>query len=175
MKYSPSTGGFYPEDQANTTGDTVEVTDASYAALFAAQAAGQVIVAGPGGQPVAQAPAAPTLTLAEQAAAMIAAGVTIVSTATPALNGVYACDPTSQAKMGNMYNLIMRAGGTSFPGSLAALPWPDISNYPTKARTFTVVSDFLNFEQAVGDWVLTLNVIMTTGVGTLPSATVTIP
>jgi hypothetical protein len=177
MKYSPSAAGFYPDDAANIPTDAVEVPN--YDALLVAQGEGSVIVPGPGGAPIAVAPTIvpPTIvpsTIAQQAQAMLAAGVTIASTATPALDGTYACDANAQTEMGNMYNLIQRAGG-AFPGGLTQLPWPDISNDPAKARVFTAVADFLNFEQAVGDWVLTLKMIVTTGQGTLPSVTVQIP
>lgn len=58
--FSPSAGGFFvagmhPEIPA----DAVPVTDQQHAALMAAQAAGQMIVAGPDGAPIAVDPPAP--------------------------------------------------------------------------------------------------------------------
>lgn len=117
------------------------------------------------------APPAPVLTLAQQAAAAIAAGVTITSTATPAISGVYACDVTTQGHLNSTYNLIQRAGGTTFPAGLAALPWPTASG----VVSFTRPSDFLNVATAIGDYVLAVTLVQITGAGTLPSASITIP
>jgi hypothetical protein len=115
---------------------------------------------------------APTLSLSQQAKAAIQAGVTVTSTATPPLNGTYACDPATQANLSSMYNLIQRAGGAAFPAGLTALPWADAGG---AIHTFTAVSDFLNFETAIGDYVLKLQLIIATNSGTLPSPAITIP
>lgn len=140
----------------------VTITADQYAARVA-NPAGWVIIAG--ALSAAQPP------LAQQALAMLAAGVTIVSTATPALNGTYAVGPNDRSNLTSMYSLIDRAGG-SFPSGLTALPWPDASG---AVHTFAKVADFLNFETAIGGWVLVLQLMITTGAGELPSATVTIP
>lgn len=62
MRYSPSTGGFYPESIAYLTlpNDLVTITDEEYLALLAAQAEGKGIVA-VNGRPSAQTPAGPTI------------------------------------------------------------------------------------------------------------------
>lgn len=141
---------------------TAGKNDAISAGLYAA------IIAAGGIAPYA----APALTLAEQATAMLSAGVTISSTATPALNGTYAVGPNERSNLTSMYDLIQRAGGSAFPAGLSALPWPDSSG---AVHIFAKVSDFLNFETAIGGWVLELQLVITTGAGTLPSSTVTIP
>lgn len=54
MFYSASTGGFYSSSiHRERPSDCVKVSGEEYAALMAAQAAGQAIVAGKGGKPVA--------------------------------------------------------------------------------------------------------------------------
>ena len=94
--FSPSTLGFYSDDwhgprllpvpgsapliqianpDCRIVEDALEITDAVHDSLVAAQAAGKVIVAGDGGQPVAADPPAPTdaaLWLARQDQATIA-------------------------------------------------------------------------------------------------------
>lgn len=57
--YSPSTGGFYDGASPDVPADAVIVSDAAWAALLEAQAAGAVIQPGPDGQPEAVTPAAP--------------------------------------------------------------------------------------------------------------------
>jgi hypothetical protein len=120
---------------------------------------------------VAGALPAPAPTLAQQAAALLAVGLTITSTATPALNGVYACDDAAQAKLSRVYGLIERAGG-AFPAALAAMPWTDQSGAP---HVFPTVAQFLALETAVGDFVLACDLIIATNSGTLPPATAAIP
>ncbi|WP_428485937.1 hypothetical protein [Rhodopila sp.] len=116
-------------------------------------------------------PPPPAPTLAEQAITAMSAGLTISSAGTPALDGTYACDDTAQANLNSMYNLIQRAGGNAFPGGLSALPWPLLSG---AVVTFTSVSAFLAVETAIGDYVLTLDLVVTTNAGTLPPATASI-
>jgi hypothetical protein len=109
-------------------------------------------------------------TLAQQAASALSAGLAITSTGTPALNGTYACNPAMQQNMASMYNLIQRAGGNAFPGGLTSLPWPVAGG----TVTFNSVAEFLAMETAVGDYVMQLNLIITTNSGTLPPPTTTI-
>lgn len=124
-----------------------------------------------GGVFSAPAPPAPP-TLAQQAAAAIAAGCAIVSTATPVLSGTYACDDAAQGRINRVYSLIQRAGGNAFPAGMTMLPWPDVSG---AIHTFSSVAEFLAFETAVGGYVLALDMIIATGSGTLPTQPVTIP
>lgn len=117
-------------------------------------------------------PPAPAPTLAQQAQTALGAGLTVTSTATPAISGTYACDAATQSKLASLYNLIQRAGGAAFPAGMTALPWPDMRG---AVHSFTAVSDFLNLETAIGNYVLALDLIVTTNSGTLPAASVTIP
>ncbi len=52
MFYSPETKGFYTEGSPLIPDGAIEVSDEDYAALFAGQSIGQVIVPGEGGYPV---------------------------------------------------------------------------------------------------------------------------
>lgn len=117
-------------------------------------------------------PAVAVLSLVQQAQEAVAAGLTITSTATPSLSGRYACDAAAQLKLARMNALIQRTGGVSFPAGLTALPWPDMTG---TAHFFNTVIDFVNFETALGNYVLALDLIMTTKTGVLPSNSVTIP
>lgn len=62
MFYSKSTNGFYDTNihGTNMPADAVEITDATYSSLMAAQAGGKIIQANSKGAPVAVAPSAPT-------------------------------------------------------------------------------------------------------------------
>lgn len=63
MRYSPSTGGFYPEDIPYPVlpADLINIEDSDHASLMAAQAAGQIIVPGTDGVPVAIDPPSPDI------------------------------------------------------------------------------------------------------------------
>jgi hypothetical protein len=63
MRFSKTTGGFYPSDvqYASLPDDLVEVTDDDYQALLEGQTAGKRIVADESGRPVLQDPPPPTV------------------------------------------------------------------------------------------------------------------
>jgi hypothetical protein len=102
-------------------------------------------------------------------AAAIAAGLTIVSTATPALNGVYAVDPSVAGV--NINSII---GGINanigLPGGGSSFTYFDMSNAP---HSFTQ-AQFLTLAQAIRDYVYALDLYLA-GVGNQPAATATIP
>ena len=110
--------------------------------------------------------------LQQQAAAALSAGLSITSTGTPAINGTYPCDNTAQARFSRVYELIQRAGGSAFPAGMTELPWALADGSIVK---FASVSTFLAVEQAVGEYVLALDLIIATGSGTLPAASKQIP
>lgn len=62
MFYSPTTQGFYTTEihGEDIPGDAVEISDAAHAALLTAQSAGQRIVTGSAGAPIAIDPPGPT-------------------------------------------------------------------------------------------------------------------
>lgn len=73
LRYSASTGGFYPYDihYPNLPTDCVEITEDDHAALMAAQATGQQIVADGTGLPVAVDPVVSVAEARKQAVAAI--------------------------------------------------------------------------------------------------------
>ena len=83
---SPQNAAAYPNQ------GTVAASDARWATFYATLPASfQAALTPP------TSPASPPL--AQQAAAALAAGITIASASTPALNGTYAIDPASQMKI----------------------------------------------------------------------------
>lgn len=109
----------------------------------------------------------PTLTPAEIAAAAIAAGVAIVSTSTPALNGTYAVDDASRANTVAIMTGV--AAGLGLPGSGATFTYFDMSN---AAHTFTA-QQFGALAAALRDYVYALD-LYAAGAGSLPTSPVTI-
>lgn len=87
-----------------------------------------------GGAWAFSAPAAPASpTLAQQAAALLAAGCAITSTSTPTLSGTYACDTLSQQHVQAEVTSIL-LNGTFADGTTSAV-WLDAADAP---HTFTI-------------------------------------
>ena len=97
-------------------------------------------------------------------AAALAAGVAVSSTATPALDGVYAIDAATQAKV-QAVALYIQVNGR-FPAGVSALPWPDAGGTP---HTFPTTAAFQAFATALGDYVTALSL------GQSPAQPVAIP
>ena len=123
------------------------------------------------------APAAPTAAelaaqqLAATVAAAFAAGLTITSTSTPAINGTYAVDQSAQTRISAIETAILKNG--AFPGSNGTqMAYPDISG---KLTVFPSTALFSEFATAVADYVADLDLYAAGATGaTLPSASVTI-
>lgn len=113
------------------------------------------------------APSAPTL--AQQAGAALGAGLAITSTATPALNGTYACDDAAQGRMNRVQGFIAANG--KFPGGVSALPWPDMVG---AIHTFPTTTEFTAFASAVADYVFALDQVAMGTSTSLPTAAATI-
>lgn len=115
--------------------------------------------------------APPPLTLAQQASGLIASGIAITSTSASGLDGVYSTMPTAQASAASIAGYINSFG--KFPGSApsATMAYLDMSG---KTHTFASTGQFLAFYQAAGDFVADCQMIILTGSGTLPAASVTI-
>jgi hypothetical protein len=111
---------------------------------------------------------APTPTLADQAAAAIASGLAITSTATPALDGTYACDDAAQARI-NRVSVYLQVNG-SFPGGASTIVWVDATG---AQHTFTE-AQFKTFTAAIGTYVAALDDVILGIITTMPSATATI-
>ena len=108
--------------------------------------------------------------LAQQAAALIAGGLAVTSTATAALNGTYAADTTTISYVNSELNSILLNG--SFADGTATVEWPDGSG---TLHAFDV-AQFKTLAAALGAFVAGIRkcAIGVSG-ATLPPATVTIP
>ncbi|MDA8049953.1 MAG: hypothetical protein M0002_08105 [Rhodospirillales bacterium] len=116
------------------------------------------------------APAPPVPTLAQQAAAALGRGVAVTSSGTPALDGTYAIDAASQAKIQAVSLFIVVNG--KFPSAVASYPWLDTAG---AAHLFPTTAEFQAFATAIADYVAALDMIIATGSGTLPGEPVAIP
>lgn len=76
-----------------------------------------------GGVPIAYLPPTPPPTLAQQAAALLAAGLAITSTGTLGLNATYPTDARTQSKAASIE--LRLAAGLGFPGGTDTFPWVD--------------------------------------------------
>lgn len=111
----------------------------------------------------------PSATLAQQAAVMLAAGLAVTSTGTPALDGTYAADPQTQSDL--MAEVLSLAVNSAFTNGTASLGWPDIYG---AYHTFNA-TQFKALATALGAFAGALKPIIASNSGTLPSASVTIP
>ena len=111
---------------------------------------------------------APTPSVAQIAAAALSAGLTITSTSTPALNGIYSVDAQAQANITSVMTGV--AAGVGLPGGGASFNWLDRSG---AHHTFTQVQ-FLNLSKAIMNYVYNLQ-MYGYGQSSQPAATATIP
>jgi hypothetical protein len=116
------------------------------------------------------APTAPAPTLAEQAAALLAGGLTITSTSTPAISATYAATPAATSNI--MAEMIAILALGTFADGGSTLVWPDI-NFVN--RTFPSLVAFRGFAVAVGAFVADCAKATNGAATALPSANVTIP
>lgn len=112
-------------------------------------------------------PAPPTL--AQQAASLLAAGLTIASTGTPAIDGVYACDPATRATIAEVVAGIN--AGDGFPGDG---PTFDFVLANGDVVTFPATSVFLTAARAVRNFIYACAQVINGRSDVLPSASVTI-
>jgi hypothetical protein len=119
-------------------------------------------------------PAAPPApTLAQQAATLIAGGITVTSTNTEALNGVYTIQaglPFGQEDIATEAQFIAQFGEFT-NGSTANLQWPLMSG---TFVVFPTTAEFLAFAKAMGQFVAAVKLAVGQSAA-LPSATATIP
>ena len=101
-------------------------------------------------------------------ATALASGITITSTSTPSLNGVYNVAPANQDAISAVMTGV--ANGLGLPGGQATFEYLDASNTP---HAFTS-DQFKTFATAVRDYVYAL-ALYAAGQGTLPSPSITIP
>lgn len=110
----------------------------------------------------------PPETTAQKAAALLAAGLTITSTGSTALNGTYACDALSQADIVAIETSLN--AGKGFPGGATTFSYPDA----TGALHSFSEANFTDFAAAVRDYVYALKSYAAGQTTTLPVATATI-
>lgn len=114
----------------------------------------------------------PAPTPAQQAAALIAGGLTITSTSTPAINATYPCDANAEALLSYTEDYVTR--NNLFPGKTTTIPWFDIAGIPHTLPSTTV---FNALASAIADFVAEAQIWGASGgaIGSLPSGAVTIP
>ena len=113
-------------------------------------------------------PGASAPTLPQQATAMLAAGIAIVSTATPALNATYPVTTAAWQQMTGILSSI--AVGLGLPEDGNTVNWPDVTGTP---HQFTE-TNFKNLARAVRDFTYTLSSIQGGAALPLPTLPVTI-
>ena len=116
----------------------------------------------------------PVLTSAQQIALAvqnaIGAGLTVNSTSTPAINGLYAIDQPAQLNIAAVTNYILV--NNDFPGGVATYPWADLNG---NFHVFPTVALFEHWATAIANYVAQLKLYAAGAAGvTLPSPTVTI-
>lgn len=116
----------------------------------------------PGGPP-------PPPTLAQQAATSLAAGITITSTSTPALDGTYAATVTAQQQITAEITSILL--NDTFADGTTTIEWLDTSG---AAHAFTV-AQFKTLATAIAAFVSGCVKAMNGQATTLPAAAMTIP
>lgn len=93
----------------------------------------------------------PHLTPEQEAALLVAAGLQIVSTGAPALNGTYAIGVESKANIDGIYAGIKNGDG--LPGGGTTFNYRDVAG---NAHTFDATS-FSNFAKAVRDYLYSID------------------
>lgn len=110
----------------------------------------------------------PPLTTAQQATQLLAAGLAITSTATPALNGIYAVDQLSQMDIIAIETSL--SAGKGFPGGAGVFNYPDSSG---AMHSFSE-ANFADFAAAIRDYVYALKSAIAGSATSLPNTSTTI-
>lgn len=116
------------------------------------------------------APQIVTATPAQSAAQLMAAGLTITSTATPALNGTYDVDDAAQSNIVSEMLCIQVSG--KFADGGTTLAWPDKAG---TIHTFPSTADFTAFALAAAAFVANCSKVASGASTLLPLNTATIP
>lgn len=103
--------------------------------------------------------------------AALKAGLGIVSTSTPGLNGVYGVTPASQQNYAGVIAYILV--NNRFPGGLTELPWSDMAG---STHFFNDVATFKAMATAIADYATLVTLYSQSGgqAGSLPPSTTTI-
>ena len=168
--YSKTTNGFYDSSiNASMPTDAVAVTDSAYQALFAAQAAGQIIQSNANGNPEAVSPPAPSAAQVAVVAGMAAlnTGIAITSTGTPAINGIYALTSNTLLMVTGAVSYCQLKG--QFPGNSSTLTFFDAAGAP---HVFSSVTEFELFAEAIASYVNPIQDYINSGgtQGSLPTS-----
>jgi hypothetical protein len=110
----------------------------------------------------------PAPTPASKAAEAMAAGLTITSTSTPAIDGTFTVDQVSQMDIIAIETSLN--AGKGFPGGAATFNYADVSGV---MHSFTE-ANFTDFAAAVRDYVYALKSVIAGASTTIPPATATI-
>lgn len=175
MRYIPSNwywivAGSTTQVYSSARATYVPLTDTTYVAWLAAGGRATAIDSEVSLQVVFAEwfPAGWAPTSAQKATAALGAGVALVSTGTPALNGTYAIDGESRSDM--MAEMVALLANGVFTDGTATLAYADTAG---AMHTFDV-AQFKAFATAVGSYVGALKAIAKTNTGTLPATTLTI-
>jgi hypothetical protein len=97
--------------------------------------------------------------------------VTVSSSGTPAINGNYPVDATTQAKLNAVTTYVMLNG--AFPGDSSSMAWLDASG---SVHTFPSIAVFKAFATAIADFVAKVSLYRDSGgtVGAIPSTAISI-
>lgn len=116
-------------------------------------------------------PLTPEQQLASVVSSALAAGLTITSTSTPAINGTYAVDQAAQSRINAIETAILKNG--AFPGTSGTqMAYPDITG---KLNVFPGLASWNAFATAIADYVADLDLYAAGAPGSrLPAAAVTI-
>lgn len=145
--------------------DLLAVTDAEWSARVTDPSGWAV----QSGALVAYVPPVVPPTLAQQAAALLATGLAITSTATAALDATYPANMTAQAQINAEVTSILLNG--TFADGTSTIEWLDVTG---AAHAFTV-AQFKTLATAIGAFVSGCIKCMNGQATTPPSATATIP
>jgi hypothetical protein len=107
--------------------------------------------------------------LIQSAQSMLAAGLAIVSTSTPALSGTYACDQLSQMDIIAVETSV--SAGKGFPpGGATTFNYPDVTGV---MHSFSE-TNFTDFAAAIRDYVYALKSVIAGASTILPAASTTL-
>jgi len=121
--------------------------------------------------PLVTRPAPTVPTAAQQAGLLLAGGIQLMSTSTPALNGTYSTSATSITNVNAVATYILI--NNAFPGGLGTMPWYDVNG---TGHTFPSIAEFKLFATAFANFVALVQLYADSNgdIGPLPSNQITI-
>jgi hypothetical protein len=110
-----------------------------------------------------------TPSIEQLAQAALSGGLTITSNSTPTLNGTYAIDPATQAKIMATSQYIAING--TFYGGATSYPWLDSFGM---LHVFPTVVEFQAFASAIATWVSQVDTVIAMNAGAVPAQPISI-